>query len=101
MIYVDELFEMEATSSAQAKRVGARNGHRWCHMWTSPGNEEALHAIAKSIGMRREWFQDKAGFPHYDLVPGKRELAISKGAIVKPLREFLIERRQAAKGGAA
>jgi hypothetical protein len=40
---------------------------------------EELHALAKKIGMRREWFQD-AELQHYDLTEGKRWQAIRHGA---------------------
>lgn len=42
---------------------------------------DALHAFAKSLGLKREWYQGKQ-FPHYDLTKGKRDLAIQKGATV-------------------
>lgn len=41
---------------------------------------EELHAFAKSLGLKREWYQNNQ-FPHYDLVRSKRNLAIKKGAI--------------------
>lgn len=33
-------------------------------------------------------------FPHYDLVPGKRKMALEFGAVAKNLREFLMERHE-------
>jgi len=92
-IYVDELFEMESRDP-QAKRVGARHGHKWCHMWCEPGDEHVLHAMAYKIGMQRSWFQDKPGFPHYDLVPSRRLAAIREGAVVKLLMDYLRERNK-------
>jgi hypothetical protein len=59
--------------------------HGWklgpsCHMYADTLDE--LHAMAKRIGMRRDWFQDhKPSFPHYDLVASRRELAVHHGAI--------------------
>lgn len=88
-VYVDELFVWPARG-AQAHRVGARNGHQWCHMWSD--DLEALHAMARKIGMRREWFQNIPGFHHYDLVPGRRAKAIAAGAIVKSLIDWKRER---------
>jgi hypothetical protein len=43
---------------------------------------EELHAMATSIGMKRQWYQSpaKASFPHYDLSLTRRLLAIAKGA---------------------
>lgn len=54
----------------------------WCHLATD-GDLEELHAFAGRIGLQRTWFQpSKSGqFPHYDLVPSKREQAIQSGAI--------------------
>jgi hypothetical protein len=40
---------------------------------------EELHAFAKSIGLRREWYQGE-DFPHYDLTARKRKLAFQSGA---------------------
>lgn len=48
------------------------------HLFGTDLNE--LHAFAKSLGLKREWFQDDQ-FPHYDLTANKRKLAIQKGAI--------------------
>lgn len=92
MIYVDPLFVFEAKGT-QAKRVGARHGHRWSHMWCDPGEEEQLLEMAAKIGMKREWFQPKDSFPHYDLVPTRRAKAIKLGAVEKSLMEWLRERR--------
>jgi hypothetical protein len=50
--------------------------------------------MAERIGLRREWFQDRDGFPHYDLNPWRRKSAIAAGAVVKDLREFIREQRQ-------
>lgn len=56
---------------------------QWCHMMsddlTDAGLEE-LHAMAQRIGLKREWFQNKPRFPHYDLTPRRRGLAIQHGA---------------------
>lgn len=79
-VYVDELFSwpVRLTKTIQARRVAARNGGRWCHMWSE--DLEALHAMARRIGMKREWFQNKQDFPHYDLVPSRRAKALELGA---------------------
>lgn len=55
----------------------------WCHMMTddlTPAGLDELHAMAARIGMRRAWFQDKPRYPHYDLRPSKRALALQHGA---------------------
>lgn len=59
---------------------------KMCHM--SADNLEELHAFALSIGLKREWFQDKR-IPHYDISISKRLLAISKGAKSISSREFV------------
>lgn len=89
-VYVDEPFCLQARE-AQAFRVGAKHGHKWSHMWAD--THEELHAMAQRIGMKREWFQDKPRFPHYDLVPTRRAHAIRLGAIPKSLREHFKEIR--------
>jgi len=91
VVYVDAVF-VAVSKDPQAKRVGGRTGHRWCHMWSEDVN--ALHELAQKIGMRREWFQDRRGFPHYDLVPSRRAAAIALGAVEKPLMDYLREKRE-------
>lgn len=93
-VYVDQLFECEA-EGRQAFTVGKKHGHQWCHMWCDPGDEQELHRIAQAIGMKREWFQAKALFPHYDLVPAKRAKAVLLGAVEKSLRQWLREQKAA------
>lgn len=80
MIYVDALRAHPATQDAAARRAGARNGHRWCHLFTD-GLLEDLHAFALRIGMRREWFQHHPRLPHYDLTPPRRLRALEAGAV--------------------
>jgi hypothetical protein len=43
--------------------------------------------------MKREWFQNKPCFPHYDLVPTRRAVAIRYGAVERELRDYLRERK--------
>lgn len=43
---------------------------------------DELHAMARSIGMKPEWFQANASTPHYDVCQAKRAQAIKLGAIV-------------------
>lgn len=63
---------------------------------------EELHTFAAKIGMKQEWFQNKASLPHYDLVPVKRAWAVHNGAIeledkpfVEKMRELKAKRRGA------
>ncbi len=52
------------------------------HLIASSTDE--LHAFAKKIGLKREWFQDHR-IPHYDLMRGKKLKAIQAGAkLVEP-----------------
>lgn len=56
-------------------------GGRWnggAHMLTTDIGE--LHEMARRIGLKRAWFQDKT-FPHYDLTRSKRQSAIESGAM--------------------
>jgi hypothetical protein len=54
-------------------------GRRWCHMVASSLDE--LHAFAIELGLRSEWFQESASYPHYDITLETRAIAIAKGAI--------------------
>lgn len=83
MIIVDDLANVQGmyhgADKAQAERVGARNGHQWCHLSSTPDDDPdflALHAFATCIGMRRSWFQGD----HYDLTPSRRAAAVKLGA---------------------
>jgi hypothetical protein len=70
-VYVDELKDYQ-------KNV-AGHGSVWCHLFSD--DVEELHAFAGSLGLKRSWFQNRPRFPHYDLVPSKRALAVKKGAV--------------------
>ena len=50
-----------------------------CHMFADTLDE--LHKIAKKIGLKRSWFQNKGSAPHYDVCKSKRILAVNAGAI--------------------
>lgn len=95
-VYVDPLFTWgedayRGKDASQAKRVGGRNGHQWCHLFADEENSAELHSLASHIGMRREWFQGN----HYDLTPAKRALAICAGAVeVDRIQAVQIWRKQ-------
>jgi hypothetical protein len=89
---VDPIF-VGAETDSQARFVGSRTGHRWAHMWCEPGDEECLHEVAAQIGLRRAWFQNKPGFPHYDLTPSKRAQAVRAGVSEINLIDWLRARR--------
>ncbi len=53
-----------------------------CHMWSD--SEAELHAMARRLGMRREWFQSppKASWCHYDISLTSKRRALELGAIL-------------------
>lgn len=63
--------------------------------WNGGGHMQAdsadeLHAFAKRLGLKREWFQSTPGAPwldHYDLTASKRAKAFELGAISETWRE--------------
>ena len=78
--------------------------------WSGGGHlqadtSEELHAFARSMGLRREWFQSKAGRPendHYDLTQAGRARALELGAIAEDRRAGTRRRqaiRDARRGG--
>ncbi|MCA1989452.1 MAG: DUF4031 domain-containing protein [Desulfarculus sp.] len=54
-----------------------------------PGDVEALHRFAASIGLRREWFQDHPRHPHYDLKGRMFEKAFHAGAVRVTSKEMV------------
>jgi len=89
-VYVDEPFYCPSRHLL-AYAVGSQYGHLWCHMWSD--DLDALHVMAERIGMRREWFQNRPGFPHYDLLPPRRAAALRLGAVERQLSDWLWEKR--------
>jgi hypothetical protein len=88
MLYVDKLFQALPTGTAK------KHGKQWCHLWptdATPESLQELHEMALAIGLKRSYFQNHKWFPHYDLVPSKRKLAIKQGAIEKSLPEWIEE----------
>lgn len=83
MIYVDE---------------PQKTNRGWCHMFSA--DSDALHIMAYKLGLKRSWYQEQnKNFPHYDLSPAKRRLAIQLGAepvtnykMVELVREWQAER---------
>jgi hypothetical protein len=57
-----------------------------CHMFADTLAE--LHGMADTIGVARKWFQDREGFPHYDICQSKRRLAVAAGAAEVTYRDL-------------
>ena len=54
-------------------------GKRWCHLVAD--TLEELHAFAGTLGLRRDWFQTRASYPHYDVTVPMRRRALILGAL--------------------
>lgn len=63
-------------------------GKLWAHMTADTAEE--LHRFAKSIGLKRAWFQDKDHHQHYDVTSSKRLEALAAGAVYVPMREYSV-----------
>lgn len=81
---VDDLREWRP---ANIKAPARRYGTRWCHMMADGNDLDALHAMARTIGLSRSAFQGHSTVPHYDLTPNKRALAVCHGAVEVSGRE--------------
>jgi hypothetical protein len=84
MIYVDQLIEYHKRN---------KFGYKWCHLWTD-GDIEELHAFAAEMGLKKCWYQNhrrhnRPSFPHYDLNPYMRTIALRKGAKEIALKSWL------------
>jgi Protein of unknown function (DUF4031) len=89
--YVDTLFVLES-KDPQAYKVGARNGHQWCHLWADTDAE--LDAIASRIGLNIGWVQhSRRGLRHFDLTPSRRVLALRHGATEFSVHAWLRRRK--------
>lgn len=83
-VYVDPLL-----------KHGGSSTFRWttsCHLYAD--TVEELHAFAKRIGMKREWFQDHWSTAHYDLTEPRRKRAVELGAIEHTIREMVTFMRE-------
>lgn len=71
----------------------SRQTKRWpynfaCHLFVDPQTDlEKLHNFARSIGMKRHWFQHKSEMPHYDLTVNMRIKAVARGAVEVSIRD--------------
>lgn len=55
---------------------------------------DQLHWMATHLGLKPEWFQKDASFPHYDICARKRAIAVTSGAIELSRREFVAKMRE-------
>jgi hypothetical protein len=79
LFLVDELVGYETkTTGHAAKHFGY--GKESCHLIVA-GKLDDLHDFAKRIGLKREYFQGNASWPHYDLTANKRAQALRYGAL--------------------
>jgi hypothetical protein len=93
-VYVDGVTRYSAN---EIQRAARRHGEHWSHL--TADTEDELHAFAASIGLKRAWAQRMGTmFFHYDVIPSKRRMAVSRGAIEisrAQLAEILRARRAA------
>lgn len=65
----------------------AWRGRQWCHLVADSLDE--LHQFAKSLGLKRTWFQAHASLPHYDVTIEVRIVALSRGAVAADRRTLI------------
>jgi hypothetical protein len=89
-VYVDR-----PSPSVSASAPRCFRGLMSCHMYAD--TLEELHTMAAKIRLKPAWFQcARPEFPHYDLVPSRREHALRLGAVETDRRhlvEFVRRRR--------
>lgn len=73
-VYVDD-----ADIPADVDNGGRVISSRWVHMMAD--TVEELDAMARRIGLRPQWRQDKRSGVHYDLTSGRRRAALNAGAV--------------------
>ena len=54
-------------------------GKTWCHLVADSVAE--LHAFAKRLGLKRQWFQGGSSYPHYDVTASMQQRALRMGAL--------------------
>lgn len=77
-IYIDE-FRHWAPTRIRCFKAGSSH--------LTADTVEELHAFADQLGLRRSWFQDRRGCPHYDLSKKRWVMAVKFGAVFKPAKE--------------
>lgn len=93
-VYVGALFD--SMPFGQSRGWRKRYGHA-CHMWAD--TEKELHEMARTIGLRRAWFQPHRTLPHYDLTAKRRVAAIMAGAVQASEKEYIRRLRSAPTSG--
>lgn len=84
MIYVDPLCSHGFIFD---RRVNSRPV-KTCHMFELRNSKEKLLNMASLIGMKSRWIKkSNRGIWHFDLMKGKRQLAIKEGAVEVPRKE--------------
>lgn len=53
-------------------------GRTWCHLVADSPAE--LHAFARQLGLKAQWFQSRSVYPHYDVTSTMRQRALRLGA---------------------
>lgn len=66
-------------------------GKMWCHLVAD--SLEELHDFAQKIGLQRNWFQQAASYPHYDVTVEIRQIALSMGALEGTRAEIITRAR--------
>lgn len=83
-VFVDEIRDYP-----EVKGPAKRWGTKWSHL-SCGGDCEELHALAKRIGLKREYAQhmdrEDHYWHHYDVTPPKRSKAMTLGAVFRPAR---------------
>lgn len=78
-VYIDDMYRYA---------IGQFRGMQMSHMIAD--TPEELHAMARTIGMRREWYQGD----HYDVPLPRRREAILNGAVAVTYRQCGMMRRR-------
>ena len=100
LILVDDLIPWQTKTTGQAARWFG-NGKPSCHMFFAGDNIAEFHGFARRIGLFEKWFQKNDSWPHYDLTPHRRGVALALGAIAvngRTLAKMRMDIRRAMAG---
>ncbi|WGG50468.1 DUF4031 domain-containing protein [Rugamonas sp. DEMB1] len=62
-------------------------GNTWCHLVADSLDE--LHNVARRLGLKKEWFQANASYPHYDVTSQTRARALELGVLTGNRRQII------------